>query len=60
MFDDPVFFMLQYFECKQANILNSHITWCPKITVFKNPRGGGISYLAHGLLAQEYILLNTM
>ena len=49
--------MTQYFLCPDilsANkqILNSHITMCPKITVFKNPQGGGggFSYLAHGLL----------
>ena len=46
MFDDPVFFMPQYFECKILQILNSHITWCPTITVFKNPRGGGRVFLS--------------
>ena len=38
--------MTQYFLCPNilsANkqILNSHITWCPKITVLNNPQGGG-------------------
>ena len=48
--------MTQYFLCPnilsaKKQILNSHITWCPKITVSKKPQGGGGggSYLAHGL-----------
>ena len=49
MFNDPVFFLCPKILGANKQILNSHITRCPKITVFKNPQGGGFSYLAHGL-----------
>ena len=41
MFDDPVFFLCPNILSAIKQILNSHITWCPKIIVFKNPQGGG-------------------
>ena len=52
--------MTQYFLCPNilsANkqILNSHITRCPKITVFENPQGGGgeeFSYLVKKIQSQ--------
>ena len=38
MFDDSVFFLCPNTLSANKQILNSHITWCPKITVLQNPR----------------------
>ena len=37
----PRIFLCPNILCANKQILNSHITWCLEITVFKNPRGGG-------------------
>ena len=41
MFDDPVFFMPQYFECKQANIEYSYNMESKNHCLQKFPVGGG-------------------
>ena len=48
----PSIFLCPIILSANKQILNSHITCCPKITVLKNPQaaGGGFLYLAHGLL----------
>ena len=59
--------MTQYLLCPNilsANkqILNSNIARCPKITVFKNPQGGGGVglYLAHGLIIMLFLCILAM
>ena len=54
--------MTQYFVCPNilsANkqIWDSHITWCPKITVFKNPQGGGRVFLSGPWIKMAYLTL---